>query len=87
VPEGEVERGRRLYDELQCGLCHRIGAEGETVAPDLSQSGRLLRPYVAAVLRSPQSVWPTSQMPVLGLTDLQVADLTTYLGSLRGERK
>jgi mono/diheme cytochrome c family protein len=87
VPEGDVDRGRRLYAELQCGACHRIGTEGETVGPELTHAGRLLRSYTAAVLRAPQTVWPTSQMPDLGLTDLQVADLAAYLSSLRWQNQ
>ena len=42
---GDAERGRRLFfeaDGVQCRNCHRIGAAGKEVGPDLSQIGKKL---------------------------------------------
>jgi nitric oxide reductase subunit C len=79
-PPGDPERGRILYEESQCASCHRIGDQGETTGPDLSNASRLEPSYIAAVLRAPQSLAPTSEMPDLDLTDEQIGDLIAYLG-------
>jgi mono/diheme cytochrome c family protein len=79
-PPGDPDRGRALYEESQCASCHRIGSEGENTGPELSNASRLEPSYIAVVLRSPQSLAPTSEMPDLGLTDEQIGDLIAYLG-------
>lgn len=37
---GDADRGRRLYAELQCKVCHRIGAGEDPLGPELTQIGR-----------------------------------------------
>ncbi len=55
---------------------------GETIGPDLTGVGGRLRPsYIAANLRDPQRLWPTSEMPNFGFTEPQVRSLVAYLSA------
>jgi len=36
---GDAARGRTIYESQNCARCHRIGASGSRVAPDLSDIG------------------------------------------------
>jgi putative heme-binding domain-containing protein len=54
---GDAQRGKDLFFSsagLQCSTCHKIGAEGRDVGPDLSQVGkRLTRPELLESLLEP----------------------------------
>ena len=41
VKAGDGARGRMLFEKNQCARCHRVGAEGARVAPDLSEIGTI----------------------------------------------
>jgi putative heme-binding domain-containing protein len=55
---GDAARGQAVYAREQCGRCHRIGADGARVAPDLSDVGAVRSP--ASLMRSVTD--PSSQM-------------------------
>jgi putative heme-binding domain-containing protein len=38
---GDAVRGRAVFEQKDCMRCHRVGAEGSRVAPDLSDVGAL----------------------------------------------
>jgi mono/diheme cytochrome c family protein len=38
-PDSPVARGRALFLEKGCAQCHRVGAVGASIAPDLSRAG------------------------------------------------
>lgn len=92
---GEVERGRRLAEQYQCGTCHVIpgvnGANGQ-VAVTLQAFG--LRSYIAGHVPSteeqlirwivdPASVVPGTLMPSMGVTPADARDMAAYLRHLR----
>jgi mono/diheme cytochrome c family protein len=88
APELETEKadtaavaaGQALYEQFACSSCHRLNGEGETIGPELTGVGaRLLPAYMAANLRDPQKLWPTSEMPNFGLTSEQVRSIVAYL--------
>ncbi len=59
VKSGDAARGRATFEgKGACTRCHRVGAQGARVAPDLSDIGTLRSP--ASLLRSLTE--PTSQM-------------------------
>jgi len=59
VKVGDAGRGRIVFDgKGGCARCHRVGAQGSRVAPDLSDVGAVRSP--ASLLRSLTE--PTSQM-------------------------
>lgn len=58
VAMGDAARGRGLYEGSGCASCHRIGASGSRIAPDLSEIGSTRNP--AALQQSLLN--PTSMM-------------------------
>jgi putative heme-binding domain-containing protein len=58
VKAGDPARGRQLFERRDCLRCHRVGAQGARVAPDLSEIGAVRS--AASLQRS--LVDPTSQM-------------------------
>ena len=59
VKAGDAGRGRELVDSKgECARCHRIGAQGSRVAPDLGDIGAMRS--AASLLRSLTD--PSSQM-------------------------
>jgi cytochrome c len=92
---GDLEAGRRLLAQYQCGRCHRIpGVEAATgdLAVPLDRLGR--RAYLAgrvpntprllaAWLVRPDALVPGTAMPDLGVSDAQARLMAGYLGSLR----
>jgi mono/diheme cytochrome c family protein len=79
----DVQRGQALYSQLGCVGCHQVDTHGGYVGPDLSRSGRRLKPgWVAAWLKSPERYKPGTLQPDYGLSDADVRALTGYIGSL-----
>jgi sulfur oxidation c-type cytochrome SoxX len=83
--DAAVETGRRLYSELNCAYCHKIGAKGGAVGPRLDT----LAPHESVDwlerhFRDPKSVTPGSQMPQMNLLDDEVKSLAAYMKSLGG---
>lgn len=89
---------KALFHSLGCRGCHKVGGVGGDDGPDLTlegskDPGRLdfsrirgthdLAHWLAEHFRSPSSVVPGSQMPVLGLDERQIDLLVRYMLSLR----
>ncbi len=91
----DVERGRQLAEQYQCGTCHAIpGVNGATgrVAVTLESFG--LRSYIAGHvpntrehlvrwIMEPASLVPGTLMPSMGVTAADGRDIAAYLGQLR----
>jgi mono/diheme cytochrome c family protein len=86
------------FNALGCYGCHKVGGVGGDAGPDLSRAGEkdpglldfahvpgrpVLSNWLAQHFRSPVSVVPGSQMPMMGLSEQQVDLLTMYMLSLR----
>lgn len=90
-----VERGRLLLAQYQCGSCHTIPgvpASRGQVAPPLDAFGQ--RSYIAGRIanrpealarwiESPQSLVPGTAMPSMGASATDARDMAAYLSSLR----
>jgi cytochrome c2 len=90
----EVERGRALLAQYQCGSCHRIpgvAAARGTVGPPLEAWAR--RSYIAGRLPnrpellqrwivSPPSLVPGTAMPSMGVAPHDARAIAAYLYSL-----
>jgi len=94
---GLVE-AKALFHSLGCRGCHKVGGVGGDDGPDLTTVGqkdpgrldfsrvpgeRSLSAWFAEHFRSPAAVVPGSLMPVLGLSEADIAQLVFYLLSLR----
>lgn len=80
----ESERqGRQLFEKLGCRACHIVEGQGGYVGPDLSDSGRRLKPgWTMAWLLQPDQWKPGTLQPDYGLEPEEARALTAYLMSL-----
>lgn len=78
------ERGKQLFQEMNCLACHRLWGQGGTVAPDLWEvANRREAEWIFRHFKNPQEVSPGTLMPRFPLSDDQFRDLTAYLLTLR----
>lgn len=97
APQGDVERGRTLVDQVGCLGCHIVeepDAEDYPAdqprfsgprhkGPNLHGLGsKVNADWLYTWLRDPKHYWPETEMPNLRLTDGEAADITAYLMSL-----
>lgn len=95
VEGGNVDAGKKLVTQYQCGACHAIpgipAATGDA-GPPLETVGRLS--YIAggipnqparmvAFLRDPPALKPGTSMPALGLTEQEARHMAAFLYTLR----
>jgi cytochrome c2 len=95
VEGGDVDAGKKLVTQYQCGACHAIpgipAATGDA-GPPLDTVGRLS--YIAggipnqparmvAFLRDPPALKPGTSMPALGLTEQEARHMAAFLYTLR----
>ncbi|MBI4888464.1 MAG: c-type cytochrome [Acidobacteria bacterium] len=82
-----ARRGARLYQTLGCRGCHSLGGTGGYVGPDLSDSGRRLKPgWIEAWLSDPGRWKPGTLQPNYGLKPEEARSLTAYLMTLSTDR-
>jgi mono/diheme cytochrome c family protein len=84
-----VARGRQVFDQMKCVLCHSLEGKGGKLAVALDDIG-LKRDAAAIrkVLVNPQAEFPTSKikMPVFPLKDEEREALVAFLSTLRKSR-
>jgi mono/diheme cytochrome c family protein len=79
----EIGRGEQLYRQLGCVGCHQLDQQGGYVGPDLSNTGKRLRPgWTAAWLLAPGREKPGTLQPDYGLSAADARVLTAYLSGL-----
>jgi mono/diheme cytochrome c family protein len=76
-----VRRGSRLYfEKYACDACHQINLKGGTIGPDLTHSGKRLRPeWVILWLRNPKAFLPRSVEPVYAFPQREIEDLAAFV--------
>jgi cytochrome c2 len=80
---GEVERGKALFDELECRGCHVLDGDGDPVGPSLDGVGRRVRPgYAAALLLDPEGVVPGTSMTDFELGEDDAHAIARFLMTL-----
>ncbi|MEX1253518.1 MAG: c-type cytochrome [Dehalococcoidia bacterium] len=83
VDADAARRGERLFASLGCRSCHIVGTSGGYIGPDLSDTGRRLKPgWIDAWLSAPDTWKPGTLQPDYGLKTEEVRDLVTYLMTL-----
>jgi cbb3-type cytochrome oxidase cytochrome c subunit len=79
-----VPAGGRLFMTQGCYGCHRIGALGTPIGPDLSRIGaKYTEADLARWLSDPASQKPNAHMPKLELAPGDIAALAAYLAAQR----
>ena len=71
-------RGRTLWHENACQVCHQLYGQGGFLGPDLTNAASRVDASRLASLLTVGS----GQMPAFQFTDEQIADLSTYLEAL-----
>jgi cytochrome c oxidase subunit 2 len=79
-----VTTGARLFMAHGCYGCHRVGALGTPIGPDLSRVGaKYTEADLVRWLGDPASQKPNAHMPKLELTPADIAALAAFLGAQR----
>jgi len=83
----EAGRGEQHYRQLGCVGCHQLNLQGGYVGPDLTNTGKRLRPgWIAAWLMAPNRYKPGTLQPDYGLSAADARALTAYLSGLGSSR-
>ena len=79
-----IATGARLFTDQGCYGCHRIGAFGTPIGPELSHIGaKYSRDDLIRWLSDPASQKPNAHMPKLDLSPADVAALAAFLSTQR----
>ena len=79
-----LARGEELYKQKGCIICHAINGTGGKTGPDLAHIGsKRDAQFLAKVLTSPRSVFPSSTMPAVNLSKKDLDALVKYLQSMK----
>jgi len=85
---GDAARGAGLFVARGCAGCHAVVPGEPGLGPNLSASGLKLAPgWLRAWLRDPRAYHPQTPMPKPALADAEIADLASYLLTLRAGRE
>ncbi len=85
--ENLVEKGKELYTQKNCSMCHKINGVGGKMGPDLSDEGNKGRTeeWLVNFFKDPKSIKPEGMMrPVKG-TDEELKALAAYVMSLKAK--
>ncbi len=85
--ENLVEKGKELYTQKKCSMCHKIDGVGGKMGPDLSDEGNKGRTeeWLVNFFKDPKSIKPEGMMrPVKG-TDEELKALAVYVMSLKAK--
>jgi len=81
--KGDVARGRAVYIEQRCAMCHSIDGEGNTRSPLDDVSRRLTEKEIRRWIVAPQEMDPTVAKRGYRLSEEDLDALVTYLMSKR----
>ena len=91
-PRGDAKRGEQIVKSIGCQGCHVVG-EGNDARPGPRRTfgqplenigNKTTYEWIYNWVRDPKHYSPATYMPNLRLTDPQVADVATYLSTLKG---
>ena len=78
-----IARGKQIYSEKQCAICHMVQGKGGKSGPDLSDVGTKRDPqWLKRFLMSPSTVIPEAKMPSFKGSADEREVLVAYLLSL-----
>jgi mono/diheme cytochrome c family protein len=91
-PHGNAKNGEEIVKSIGCQGCHVVGEGAREAAGPRRTFGQPLEnignktsyEWIYNWVRDPKHYSPATYMPNLRLTDAQVADVATYLTSLKG---
>ena len=80
VPSGDPAHGASVFAQ-NCASCHGAAGRDGPDAPALASRG-LSSGQVAFMVRNPQAIDVTSEMPQLPISDQDLADVAAYVSQL-----
>ena len=81
-PSGATASARPAAFNQICSACHSLDGRGGNVGPVLDHvATRLDADYLRKWLKNPASVKSDAKMPALGLSDAQLEELVSFLGT------
>lgn len=89
-PAGDLNAGRRLFEQKRCITCHQVGGVGGVVGPNLDHLSRFGSPILAAAAMWNHGPAMAETMQVRGIarptfTGSELIDLLAYLESVAPE--
>jgi cytochrome c2 len=82
-----VEKGKELYTQKRCSMCHKIEGVGGKMGPDLSDEGNKGRneDWLIKFFNDPKSMKPGAKMLPVKCTDEELKALAAYMMSLKAK--
>lgn len=78
--------GKAYFTQVGCASCHKVGAEGSAVGPDLTLTGfRHNKEWLDLFIKDPQGWKPSSLMPNRRLSPEARAAIVLYLLEQKGQ--
>ena len=86
--EDLVAKGKEIYTQKKCSLCHTIDGVGGKMGGDLSDEGNKGRDeeWLIKYFKDPKSIIPEAKMPPVKGTDEELKALAAYMMSLKKEK-
>ncbi len=83
VGSGDIQRGKKLVDDVGCLGCHTVNEKGGAFGPDLSRIAEKVDfRWAVSWIKNPLAYDPETVMPDFRLPDSQIADIASYLLTL-----
>lgn len=80
----DVEKGKKIYGDKKCSLCHVIGGKGDNMGPDLTHVGNQRdRDWLMKFLKNPKEVVPGAKMMAVKGSEEEITSLVDYMLSLK----
>jgi len=82
--QGDKTKGAKVYTDAKCSVCHKLGATGGKMGPDLTKVGGTRdAAWLAKFLVNPKGVDPKNKMPAVKVKGEDLDNLIAYLVSLK----
>lgn len=80
----KIARGKDVYAEKKCAVCHAIGGKGGRAGPELSDAGaRRDAQWLKNLIKDPQATNPKAKMMPFKGREGELVALVACLGSLK----
>jgi len=82
--DGDKVKGEKIYKDAKCSVCHKIGAAGGKMGPEITKVGATRNAaWLAKYLANPKAENPKNKMPAVKAKGADLDHLIAYLLSLK----